>query len=249
MKNGIVFLLAAFALTGLHAQRHFRTELRIRVNNDTIVADLVALEDYGIAALQFGFYHNSEDVYFEKISSNKLAPIQLAYWEICPRHVRISWNTSTTTNIGIRAGDTILSLHYTEQKPTSHFICMMSSTGSGCQSFFREVVDENLNPYIVDDVCVFYRVVGGVVELISSTNDAAEDNPLTVWSHNNYLYISRSAGYRGPLPLRIYNLEGQSVFQGVLDSDYQHFSLPHLSSGVYLLAAGNSGKLRKFYID
>ena len=163
-----------------NAQDHFKTELKLRLEGGYIYADLVTLEDYTFSTLQFGFMHNANEVEFISASSAVLPNFSTAsYNEVCPKHIRFSWNSATSVSVFFPKNTILFTLKYYEHIPSHNFICMMESPTPGnaskCDKFYREVIKSIFfDEYIVDDVCAYYNIVNNSVNIISSNKEIAK---------------------------------------------------------------------------
>ena len=176
-----------------NAQDHFKTELKLRLEGGYIYADLVTLEDYTFASLQFGFMHNANEVEFISASSDVLPDFATAsYNEICPKHIRFSWYSRTSVSVFIPKNTILFTLKYYEHIPSDNFICMMESPTPGnaskCDKFYREVIKSIFfDEYIVDDVCAYYNIVNNSVNIISSNKEIAKSKISLSYSYDQII--------------------------------------------------------------
>jgi hypothetical protein len=231
--------------------QHFSTKLEIRVENQEIIADLIALEDYSLLSFQFGFYHNSENVTYKNLYSSLLPDITKLKNsnEVCPKYVRIAYIDKSSQPFTIKKGDIILTLVYQEDTPQDHFICMMPSTGNDmCKYFTREVIDKNESILIVDDVCAHFRIQNGQAIILASDDIPLEGVKCVYNTAKRGFEVSSPdlslAGYT----LSVLDLNGREVFKSILSSSASQFiKVEKLNSGIYLYNIQKSKQATKYW--
>ena len=253
MKLSILFIANAFLLfcgTLIGQAQHFSTKMNIRVENQEIIADLIALEDYSLLSFQFGFYHNSENVTYKNLYSSVLPDITKLSnsGAACPKYVKIAYYSKNALPFNIKKGDVIFTLVYEEDTPKDHFICMMPSTGSDhCKYMPREVIDKNELLLIVDDVCAHYRIQNGQAILLAN-EDPQLDGVKCLY--NNTLKgfdISSSTLSLDGYSLSVLDLNGKEVFRSNLNaSSSQFISAERLLTGSYLYSIQKSKQASKY---
>ncbi|MBK7469169.1 MAG: T9SS type A sorting domain-containing protein [Saprospiraceae bacterium] len=253
MKLSIFFFANAFLLfcnTLFSQAQHFSTKMDIRVENQEIIADLIALEDYSLLSFQFGFYHNSENVTYKNLYSSVLPDITKLSnsGAACPKYVKIAYYSKNALPFNIKKGDVIFTLVYEEDTPKDHFICMMPSTGSDhCKYMPREVIDKNELLLIVDDVCAHYRIQNGQAILLANEDPDLDEVKCL---YNNTLKgfdISSSTLSLDGYSLSVLDLNGKEVFRSNLNtSSSQFISAERLLTGSYLYSIQKSKQASKY---
>lgn len=239
MKNLFTLFFALFLIYSYSQQKHFSLNMALRMQSDSIYCDLIANDDLPIKGFQMGFYHNSDNVEFLLIKQTTLPDLgELDFNEICPKYVRMLWTKKTAGNHNIKKGDVLFSLVYKELSPTDHFICMMPSkgtTGEKCTTFLREAFDDSFNNYIVDDICIDYKIKGQIV--VVSSEDVVKDHiSVNLNSEYNNLIIQNDDGFLyGKAKFQLNNINGmESMNQNLQPSSYQTIDLSKYPAGMYV---------------
>jgi len=239
MKNLFTLLFTVLLVQAYSQQKHFSTSMAIRLESDSIFCDLIANDDYNLSGLSFGFHHNSDYVDFLDIRQVTLPGIdQLRYFENCPRYVRMIWTYPQTDGYQVKKGDVLLSLIYKELQPTDHFICMMPSQVSPndkCLGFTREAYDALFNGYIVDDVCINYKIKDAVV-IVSSKDEHADNINVCLNGQCNGLIIQNDEGFSdGNAKFQLININGtECMTQKLQTATNQIIDITRYPAGMYI---------------
>lgn len=244
MKAIALFLGLIFFLHVDAQQRHFELYGEARMSDNMVYCDLKAADDYDIASMQFGFHHDSRSSQFIGIESDIKELKNNHFNEVCPNYIRMTWNHSNGDHITVSKGQIVISLVYQINREEPYFICMMDNGRDKCENFLREVLDGDFEKYVVNDICVEYRLKDDKAVVTDVLDDLREKSrtQFRVSDQSLYVWLPEAASSRRVV-LVLTDMRGKRVGEHVLTVGDNKIQTGALVAGNYTFSIVMQGHL------
>lgn len=231
--SSLIALLFSFNL--MAQTQHFNMYAELRLDGDLVYCDLKAAEEYKVSSMQFGFHHDTEFSSLMDITSDVIDMGSNQYNEICPTYVRIVWVHPMGQYVTFKKDETIMTMVYQLHKAEPHYICMMESGNDQCKNFYREVTNENVQPYMVGDVCVKFKTENGQI-LITQIREYLDSKASVFYNpQDEVLHINvpeLKPDYK--LNFIVADVNGKIILKEKLESGLNRLSMSGKVSGTYI---------------